>query len=139
MRRSYGRRSRASGRAKRSPKPANGGSHLEDSLAEQIRLAGLPAPERQVKLVPGRRFLFDFAWPAYRLSLEVQGGEWIKGAHTSGSGLRRDCQKQALALLQGYRTLTVTGSMVRDGEALALVESLLRLSGANCDGSTRSV
>ena len=105
---------------------------LEDALADQIRLAGLPSPERQAKLVPGRRFAFDLAWPAYRLSCEVQGGEWLpKGAHTSGSGLRRDCQKQALALLQGYRTLTVTGSMVRDGEALALVEALLRASGSN--------
>ena len=82
--------------------------------------------------MPGRKFAFDFAWPDYRLSLEVQGGEFLpKSAHTTGTGLRRDCLKQALALLQGYRTLTVTGSMVRDGEALALVESLLRLSGAN--------
>ena len=94
-------------------------------------------PARQAQIIPGRKFAFDLCWEDYRLTCEVQGGEFLpKGAHTTGAGLRRDCQKQALALLQGYRTLTVTGSMVRDGEALALIESLLMQTGANCAART---
>ena len=137
VRRRFGRGSSAS-RTRRGSRPRVGnGSALEDSLVAQIKLAGLPSPERQARIVPGRRFAFDLCWPEYRLTCEVQGGEFLpKSAHTTGTGLRRDCLKQALALLQGYRTLTVTGSMVRDGEALELVESLLRLSGATCGPRT---
>lgn len=116
-----------------SRRKGSGSSHLEDSLVGQIEAAGLPSPKRQVQLVPGRKFLFDLVWPEHRLTCEVQGGEWLPvGAHTSGSGLARDCEKQALALLQGYRTLTVTGSMVKDGRALGFVEALLLSSGASC-------
>ena len=84
-------------------------------------------PERQAKLIPGRKFAFDFAWAEQRLAVEVQGGIFLpKGAHTSGPGVTRDCEKAALAMLEGYRTLAVTGAMVRDGRAVAWVEALLR-------------
>ena len=122
-----------------SRKKGSASSHLEDSLVAQIVAAGLPQPERQAKLVPGRKFQFDLTWREHRLTCEVQGGEWLPiGAHTSGSGLARDCEKQALVLLQGYRPLTVTGAMVKDGRALAYVEALLRSSGANCGALTLS-
>jgi hypothetical protein len=105
-------------------------------LAEQIRQAGLPSPERQAKLVPGRRFAFDFAWPDLKLAVEVQGGIFLpKGAHTSGAGVTRDCEKAALALLEGYRTLAVTGAMVRDGRAVAWLQRLITQP---CENSTRN-
>lgn len=107
-----------------------GSSALEDSLAAQIRLANLPSPLRQVRLIPNRKFLWDFAWKELKLALEVQGGEWKLGAHTSGKGMARDCEKNALAQLEGYRAISVTGSMVRDGRALDL---LRRLIGKPCE------
>ena len=114
-----------------SPKRANAGSRLEDLLAGQIKAAGLPEPVREAMLVPGRRFRWDFAWPIHRLSVEVQGGLFLpKGAHTSGVGVTRDCEKGALALLEGYRPLSVTGEQIRTGRALAWIEALLRSTGA---------
>jgi hypothetical protein len=37
----------------------------------------------------------------------------------------RDCEKSALALLEGYRPLSVTGEQVKSGRALAWIEALL--------------
>jgi very-short-patch-repair endonuclease len=102
---------------------------LEDLLAEQIRLMQLPAPERQAKLIPGRRFVHDFCWPRQKLAVEVQGGTWTLGAHSSGAGIERDCEKAALALLAGYRTLAVTGGQVRSGQALTWIHALLETTG----------
>jgi hypothetical protein len=126
-RRSFGRSSRASWtKAETELRPASAGSGLEDLLLAQIRAVGLPEPERQAKLVPGRKFLHDFVWREHRLAVEVQGGIWLrKGAHTSGQGVTRDCEKAALALLEGFRTLPVTGEQVRSGDALRWIERLI--------------
>lgn len=35
--------------------------------------AGLPEPEKQVRFHPDRRWLFDFAWPALKLGVELDG------------------------------------------------------------------
>ena len=104
---------------------------MEDLLAEQCRLAGLPKPERQVALVPGRRFKHDFYWPQARIAVEVNGGLFLpRGAHSGGTGAERDYEKAALTLLQGVSTVFVSGRHVRQGTALAWIEALLRRSGA---------
>lgn len=109
---------------------------MEELLADQCRSAGLPKPERQAVLVPGRRFRHDFYWPEARLAVEVQGGLWLpKGAHTGGSQ-EKDFEKAALTLLQGITTLFVSGRHVKQGTALAWIEALLNRSGATCGQRT---
>lgn len=132
MRRKSGPRRVASRRTARSLLAASAGSHLEDSLAWQIRAAGLPEPVRQAQLIPDRKFLWDFAWPAARLAVEVQGGIWRTGGHTTGAGVTRDCEKAALILIAGWRPLSVTADHVRTGRALSWIETLLRDVGAHC-------
>jgi hypothetical protein len=92
-------------------------SKLEDTLAGQIRLLRLPEPVREYYAIPGRRFRWDFAWPEFRLLLEVHGGTWGKGAHSSGSGIARDCAKGNLATLAGWKTMNVTTEQIRSGLA----------------------
>ena len=130
-RRKSGQRSKAWRKTASSRKPASAGSALEDLLAEQIRLMALPIPERQAKLVPGRRFAHDFYWPRQRLAVEVNGGTWTKGAHSSGAGIERDYEKNALTLLEGVRTLFVSGRQVRSGQALTWLVALLGPTGSN--------
>jgi very-short-patch-repair endonuclease len=100
---------------------------LEAALFVQIVEAALPVPERQARLVPGRRFRSDFCWREERVVLEVHGGEWSGGRHTSGVGLTSDCEKTNLLTLAGWRCYAVTGSMVRDGRALALLQRVFGL------------
>lgn len=97
-------------------------------LLSQMEGSGLPDAERQCRQPwPGRRFRGDFCFHEQRLVVEVQGGTWAgrNSAHTSGVGFRDDCVKRALALLSGYRVLTVESSQVRDGTALAWIKQLV--------------
>ncbi len=100
-------------------------SQLEDTLLFQIRAKGLPEPEREVPLVPGRRFRADFAYRARRLWIDVQGGQWVAGHHARGSTVDGDAEKISLATIHGWRPLIVTTSMVRSGRALELIEQAL--------------
>lgn len=97
-------------------------SHLEDTLASHIKLLGLPEPIREYVAIPGRRFRWDFAWPSFRLLLEVQGGTWGKGAHSGGAGASRDCEKGNLATCAGWRTLSVTTDQIRKGQAVRFLQ-----------------
>ena len=100
-------------------------SRGEETLALHIRALRLPAPEREVALIPGRRYRWDFVWRTQRIALEVQGGIWRKSGHTTGTGITRDCEKANLAALAGYRTLFVTTDMVDRGEAVIVLQRAL--------------
>jgi hypothetical protein len=86
----------------------------------QIRSCGLPIPEREFVGIAGRKFRFDFAWPAHRLAVEVQGGIFRgkAGAHSSPAGITRDCEKISLAASQRWYVMPVTSHQVRSGEAV---------------------
>lgn len=109
-------------------------SDLEATYFFQVCASGLPRPEYNVRLIPGRRFHCDFVWRELRLVVEIEGGtykrkraktcpvcgETPKGRHTTGSGFAEDCRKYNQLVLLGYRILRFTTEMVRDGSALEL-------------------
>jgi very-short-patch-repair endonuclease len=101
-------------------------SKLETDLLQQVGLAGLPMPEREVRLIPDRRFRWDFVWRSARLTVEIQGGTWVQGAHSRGAGQARDAKKQTLAVMAGWRCLVVTSDQIRSGEALGWIEEALK-------------
>jgi very-short-patch-repair endonuclease len=94
-----------------------------------IQAAGLPAPIRELRFAPPRRWRFDYAWPARQLALEIEGGTWTGGRHVRGKGYEADCEKYNAAALLGWTVLRVTTAMMRDGRALALLERALRAPG----------
>lgn len=69
----------------------------------------LPIPKLEFTFSEERKFRFDFAWPDYRLYLELQGGTWRGGggAHR-GSGAIRDMEKFSEASILGWRGLYCT-------------------------------
>jgi hypothetical protein len=106
----------------------------EQMLVDQIMKdpgGDVPVPdERQLQVVPGRKFTWDLAWTGCKLLVEVQGSTWAKpkagmvsGGHTSGVGARRDALKNALATIYGWRVICVTTDMVSHGEALLLLKA----------------
>lgn len=103
-------------------------SKLEDTLAGHIRMAKLPEPAREYPAIEGRKFRFDFAWPDHRLLLEVQGGTFARGksGHSSGMGINRDCEKNNLAVLAGWRVLSVDSKQVASGQALRWLQQALK-------------
>lgn len=114
------------GAPKRS-RTVDGKSALEEALAGQIRLARLPAPVREYRFHPTRRWRFDFAWPRERVAVEIDGGIWTGGRHTRGRGFIADCEKHAEAQLAGWTVLRVADRHVRNGMALDWVTSALGL------------
>lgn len=105
------------------------GSDLEELLATQMRDAGLPEPVRELVFAPPRKFRFDFAFPAVKIALEVEGGTKYRSRHTSSGGYEVDCSKYNLATLLGWKVLRFTGDMVKDGRAVTTIgEALFLLS-----------
>lgn len=68
---------------------------------------GLPTPEAEYRFHPVRKWRFDYAWPDFRVALEVDGGVWVRGKHGRGSGIVKDHEKQNHAAAFGWRILRV--------------------------------
>lgn len=75
-----------------------------------------PVPEYRV--VPTRRWRFDFAFPDKLIAVEIEGGTWVQGRHSRGVGIEKDCEKYAEATILGWRILRVTTDQVRRGQAI---------------------
>lgn len=102
-------------------------------MTRWIQLSGLGAnyvPEREWRFDPARKWRFDFAWPSFKLALEVEGGTWQKrGGHTTGMGYQKDCEKYNHALELGWRVLRYTPQMV-EKDPQGVIDQIVRVIGA---------
>jgi hypothetical protein len=100
-------------------------------LDRQCQFARLPVPEAEYPFAKAqkRKWRFDWAWPEQKLALEIQGGAFIGGRHTSGVGFEKDAEKFSAAAILGWRVLHVLPKHVASGVALVLVEQALRADG----------
>lgn len=77
---------------------------------------------REYRFHPERRWKFDFAWPLFRVALEIEG----LGRHQKIEGYANDCEKYSEAAILGWRIIRV---MARDkgkvGEWVQLVKRAL--------------
>jgi very-short-patch-repair endonuclease len=103
---------------------------FEDELLWQIRIHRLPEPEREFYFAEPRKFRSDFAWPAYRVLLEIQGGIWQRGGggHSHPMHIVKDIERQQHAALHGWFVVPVTTDQcrIKDGGAVAVLESVLK-------------
>ena len=97
-------------------------SEGEEMFALHIRAAGLPPPKREYKFHARRKFLFDFAWPEQKISVEIDGGVFSGGRHTRGKGYESDCIKCALAVQDGWKVYRFSVGQVKKGIAIAFLE-----------------
>ena len=95
----------------------------EQLLAVQLEQAGIHYV-REFVVAPPRKYRADF-FVALDLLIEVEGGAWINGRHSRGSGMEADCEKSALAAARGYRLLRVTPAQVDDGRALQWIQDAI--------------
>lgn len=91
----------------------------------QCRAMGIPEPVAEFRFSPPRRWRFDFAWPAYLVALEVEGGVFIRGRHARGAGMVGDMTKYSEAAILGWRLLRVTPQQIADGSAVILAQRAL--------------
>ena len=64
---------------------------------------GLQSPVAEYQFAPPRRWRFDFAFPAQRLAVEFDGGQWV----IAGGRHNRDSDREKLnaAAAMGWRVL----------------------------------
>ncbi len=105
----------------------------EELFAFQCASARLPAivPQFLFAAPLNRRFLADFAFPAYKVLVEINGGIWRPGggAHSRPANIERDIEKAQYAALLGYLVLPFTPREVRKGRALTWTERTLKARG----------
>lgn len=82
--------------------------------------------EREWRFDEVRRYRLDFAHLESRVGLEIQGGIWQKGGHSSGRGITRDCKKNFCALTGGWIVFALTDAMSRDAVILEGIAGTIR-------------
>jgi very-short-patch-repair endonuclease len=92
----------------------------EEAFALHCRAEKL-TPEREWTFHPKRKWRFDFAWPALKLALEVEGRR-----HLTYAGFIEDCGKYNTATMMGWRVLRYTPAMVMAGTAINDVLEILK-------------
>lgn len=85
----------------------------------------IAVPEYRFDTVSRRRWRFDYAWPAQRVALEVEGGVWVRGRHTRGKGYVNDLEKYSEAAAQGWRLIRVTPDQLCTLETIELLKRAL--------------
>ena len=104
----------------------SGESKIERRLSQQLaEHPEIPAAQRNYFFLPDRDLELDYAWPALRVGVEIQGQ-----AHRIKGKFRRDIEKRALAMLAGWRVLELDGHSIRSGRGLEWLKALLGQVGA---------
>ena len=67
-----------------------------------------PAPTREYKFHPIRKWRFDLAWPDIKLAVELHGAVFAAGRHTRGMGITGDAEKMNSAIFLGWDVLVYT-------------------------------
>ena len=78
-------------------------SAAEDAFMRAWEASPLPGAElvREHRFHPVRRWRWDFALPAIKLAVEIDG----RGRHQTVQGVRNDCAKANAAVALGWRVL----------------------------------
>jgi very-short-patch-repair endonuclease len=108
-------------------------SHLEEAFANQwlVSFPGLPfqrefvlpvwdawaSYQKQERLRSRKSTAFraDFAWPDAQVAVEINGGIWRPGGHSTGRGITRDITKTTLAQLAGWVLIPLSDAHIFDG------------------------
>lgn len=102
--------------------------NLDRIVAHQLE--GLPEFESEYEFHPVRKWRLDYAWPEYKVALEVHGGVFTKGRHTTGTGFTKDCEKFGTAGSMGWIIIPVTTDQLKQGVAREFVAGALNERGA---------
>lgn len=101
---------------------------MTDTFPELCQRFNLPRPEPEYQFAKdiGRRWRIDYAFLKERVALEIEGGIWVQGRHTRGSGFAKDIDKYNTLAILGWRLLRVTPKQMKNGEVFLLLERALK-------------
>lgn len=80
---------------------------------------------KEFRFHPVRLWRFDYAFPEHKIALEVEGGVWTGGRHTSSVGFLKDIEKYNTATLMGWRVLRTTPDELYRLKTLNMVKTAI--------------
>ena len=101
-------------------------SRMEAEFAFMLREEKAPPWVLEYEFDPSRRWRFDFAWPLFKVAVELQGGTFNRGRHVRPGGYAGDCEKLNAAQQQGWIVLWFTDAAFT---AVNVVLDSLRIRG----------
>lgn len=78
---------------------------------------------KELRFHPKRKWRFDYAIPDYKIALEVEGGVWTGGRHTSPKGFLGDIEKYNTATLMGWIVLRTTPDELMTAKTMDILKS----------------
>lgn len=87
--------------------------------------AGIEIPVAEYRFHKTRKWRFDYAWPAYKVALEIEGGVYTRGRHTRPSGFLGDMEKYNAAAVAGWTVIRCTPDGFTTATTLAMLQEVL--------------
>jgi hypothetical protein len=84
----------------------------------------LPMPKYEFRFC-NRLWRLDVGWIDLNVALEIEGGAWVQGRHTRGSGFIKDIEKYNAAVLSNWRLFRCTPKMLSDGSIFKTLKEAL--------------
>lgn len=78
----------------------------------------------EVRLIPKRRFKFDYVNFPSKVAIEINGQIWHKGGHSTGKSLMRDYEKLNLAQQLGYCVFQLSKEMITEQWLYAIANTI---------------
>lgn len=82
-------------------------------------------PVKEYQFHPVRKWRFDYAFPAQRVALEVEGGVHTGGRHIRPRGFLNDMEKYNTAAAMGWRVLRCTPETLRTFATIELLKTTM--------------
>lgn len=98
------------------------------ALYKLLALSNIPEPQHEFRFHPKRLWPFDFAWPLYKIALEVEGGIWKKnggGRHNRPTGFLGDMEKYNTASSMGWIIIRTTPSELLKPKTIDLIRATI--------------
>jgi very-short-patch-repair endonuclease len=81
---------------------------------------------KEYRFHPTRKWRFDYAFPAHKTAVEVDGGLWIQGRHNRPKGYINDMEKFNTAASMGWVVLKFTPDELYKSATLNLIKLTLK-------------
>lgn len=100
----------------------------EDYMVELIKANTSYPVVRELSFhIPGigekkRRWRFDAAIPDLMVAMELNGGNWVGGAHIRPAGYEKDIEKYNTATMQGWKVYKLVPRMLNQGWVEKILE-----------------
>lgn len=80
---------------------------------------------KELQFCETRKWRFDYAIPALKIAIEVEGGAWIQGRHNRAQGFIADMDKYNTAAAMGWRLLRATPQTLLKSKFLDLLRKAI--------------